>query len=79
LFSLHIYAIIHIPQQPPPLKKHDFPSSSCLENNGTAFAVQNPRIGDIEKQVEQEVQLVSRLAIQYEIATLSFPFTAPHF
>ena len=34
---------------------------SCLLSNGTAFAVQNPRIDDIEKQVEQEVQLVSRL------------------
>ena len=38
--------------------------------------MQNPRIDDIEKQVEQEVQLVSRLAIQYKIATLPLPFTA---
>lgn len=38
--------------------------------------VQKSRIGDIEKQVEQEVQLVSRLAIQYKIATLPLPFTA---
>ena len=29
----------------------------------------NPRIDDIEKQVEQEVQLVSRLSLTYEKAT----------
>ena len=37
------------------------PKGFTLQSNGTAFAVQNPRIDDIEKQVEQEVQLVSRL------------------
>ena len=39
-------------------KKHEF---SPHPANGTDFAVQTPRIDDIEKQVEQEVQLVSRL------------------
>ena len=43
-------------------KKHDFsPPHPALQSNGTDFAVQIPRIDDIEKQVEQEVQLVSRL------------------
>ena len=42
-------------------KKHDFSPHPALQSNGTDFAVQNPRIDDIEKQVEQEVQLVSRL------------------
>lgn len=42
---------------------------SCLLSNSTAFAVQNPRIDNIEKQVEQEVQLVSRLSLTYEKAT----------
>lgn len=43
-------------------KKHDFsPPHPALQSNGTDFAVQNPRIDNIEKQVEQEVQLVSRL------------------
>ena len=37
------------------------PKGFTLQSNGTAFAVQNPRIDDIEKQVEQKVQLVSRL------------------
>ena len=37
------------------------PQGFTLQSNGTAFAVQNPRIDDIEKQVEQEVQLVSLL------------------
>ena len=37
------------------------PKGFTLQSNGTAFAVQNPCIDDIEKQVEQEVQLVSRL------------------
>ena len=37
------------------------PKGFTLQSNGTAFAVRNPRIDDIEKQVEQEVQLVSRL------------------
>ena len=42
-------------------KKHDFSPHPALQSNGTDFAVQNLRIDDIEKQVEQEVQLVSRL------------------
>lgn len=42
-------------------KKHDFSPHPALQSNGTDFAVQNPRIDNIEKQVEQEVQLVSRL------------------
>lgn len=37
------------------------PGTGVHAVGGTAFAVQNPRIDDIEKQVEQEVQLVSRL------------------
>ena len=44
-----------------PPKTSVFPAPSCLLSNGTAFAVRNPHIDDIEKQVEQEVQLVSRL------------------
>ena len=42
-------------------KKHDFSPHPALQSNGTDFAVQNPRIDNIEKQVEQEGQLVSRL------------------
>jgi len=50
-------------------KKHDFSPHPALQSNGTDFAVQNPRIDNIEKQVEQEVQLVSRLSLTYEKAT----------
>jgi hypothetical protein len=50
-------------------KKHDFSPHPALQCNGTDFAVQNPRIDNIEKQVEQEVQLVSRLSLTYEKAT----------
>ena len=53
--------IIRISLNKKPPKTTIFPAASCLLSNGTAFAVQNPRIDDIEKQVEQEVQLVSRL------------------
>ena len=48
------------------------PPHPALQSNGTAFAVQNPRFDDIEKQVEQGVQLVSRLA------TITYFYTNSH-
>ena len=44
-----------------PSKTTVFPAASCLAKQRHDEIVQNPRIDDIEKQVEQEVQLVSRL------------------